>query len=275
MGAELHRMGIDIDVEYMMRLLALVMARMLGAGTNIPFMGGPMIPGRIKFGIPLVFAVFLFPILEPTIEHDRIPEMGLYFAGLLVKEMFVGFCLGYVVSLPFYAVEAAGSFMDTTRGTTFAQTIAPFLGGQASLLGNLYILLFMTIFLGMHGNHLVIAGIADSYRVLPLYVMPTSIHPQSPFVDDIIRLSGDLFATGIKISAPVFVAMFITDVTLGIVNRVAPNIQVFWLGMPLKTLSGLIIVFVAIGYLSGIFGGLAVDIVLAMKRTAKYLAAAS
>src|SRR5947207_2136966 len=85
--------------------------------------------GTIMIGIPLVFAVFLFPIMDASItDHTLIPPMGLYFTGMVVKEIFVGFCIGYVVSIPFYAVEAAGSFMDTVRGTTFAQTIAPFLG---------------------------------------------------------------------------------------------------------------------------------------------------
>jgi flagellar biosynthetic protein FliR len=270
---QLQQIGIGADIDFILRLIALVMARMLGAALQIPFMGGQLIPGQIKFGIPLVFSVFLYPFVEASVDHAAVPAFGLYFAGVVAKEIFIGTCLGFVVSLPFYAVEAAGSFMDTQRGTTFAQTIAPFLGGQASLLGNLYILLFMTLFLGMGGNHLVIGGIFDSYRVLPLTGFPSSIRPGSPFVDDVLRLSGDLFAVGLKISAPVVVAMFLTDATLGVINRVAPNVQVFWLGMPIKTLSGLVIVFVAIGFLSDIFGGLTIGIVVAMRRAANFLAA--
>jgi len=189
-----------------------------------------------------------------------------------VKEVFVGFCLGHVVSVPFYAVEAAGSFMDTQRGTTFAQTIAPFLGGQASLLGNLYIILFMTLFLGSGGNHLVIEAIGDSFRALPVLVTPSSIKPDAGFVTDIIVLSGAVFEIGLKVAAPVVVAMLVTDITLGVINRVAPNVQVFWLGMPLKTLLGLVIVFFALATLSRVFGVLTVDLLVAMKQTIRGIA---
>jgi flagellar biosynthetic protein FliR len=272
MNEMLHRLGIEVDMDFLVRLFSLIFARFLGAGLAIPFMGGQMIPGRIKFGIPLVFAIFLYPFIEPGVVHSTVPPFSLLLAGYVAKELFIGFCLGFVVSVPFYALEAAGSFMDTQRGTTFAQTIAPFLGGQASLLGNLYILLFMTIFLGMHGNHLVIRGIGDSYAALPVVGWPAAIRPDSPFVSDVIRISAEVFSVGLKIAAPVVIAMFVTDATLGVVNRVAPNVQVFWLGMPFKTLAGLIVVFVSIGFLSKIFGGLMVEIVGSIRRAVQVLA---
>ena len=275
MSEMLARLGIHVDLEFILRLLGLILARFLGASMAIPFLGGQLIPGRIKFGLPLVFAIFIYPFIEPSIDPKQLPPIGLAFFGLAVKELFVGYSMGFIVALPFYATEAAGSFMDTQRGTTFAQTIAPFLGGQASLLGNLYILLFMTLFLGIGGNHMVIQGIGESYKTLPLFTVPATIRPESPFVDDVIRLSGDIFAIGLKISAPVVIAMFLTDATLGVVNRVAPNVQVFWLGMPIKTLSGLIIVFVAIGFLSRIFGQFTIDLVLSIKKTATVLTTGS
>jgi flagellar biosynthetic protein FliR len=272
MNADLSRLGITFDVEFLLRLLGLIFARFIGASFAIPFMGGQLIPGRLKFGIPLVFSCFLYPFIATTVARADVPEFNFAYFGLVAKEVFVGFSIGFTVGVPFYAVEAAGSFMDTQRGTTFAQTIAPFLGGQASLLGNLYLLLFMAIFLGMGGNHLVIAGIGDSYRVLPLLSWPRAIQPGSPWVDDVIALSADIFAVGLQIAAPVVVCMFLVDATLGVVNRVAPNIQVFWLGQPIKTLLGLVIVFVAVGHLSKIFGGIAVQIFLAMRRAVAFVA---
>lgn len=267
MNEAFSRLGIDIDVSYVLSLLGLIFARFVGAALAIPFMGGQLIPGRIKFGVPLVFSVFLYRFIEPSVGAERLPEFGLYWVGYATKEIFVGYSIGFIVALPFYAVEAAGSFMDTQRGTTFAQTIAPFLGGQASLLGNLYILLFMTLFLGIGGNQMVIEAIGESYRALPIFTLPATISPQSPFVSDIIHLAGNIFGVGLQVAAPVVIAMFCTDAVLGIVNRVAPNVQVFWLGMPIKALGGLLIVFVAIGFLSDQFGRFAVEIILSIKKT--------
>ena len=272
MFQELQKLGIQTDVDLLLRLGGLIFARFMGATQVIPFLGGPLIPGQIKTGIPLVITVFLYGVIAPGMDGARVPAFGIFYFALVVKELFVGFCLGHVVSIPFYAVEAAGSFMDTQRGTTFAQTIAPFLGGQASLLGNLYILLFMTLFLGAGGSHMVIQAIGESFRALPVLVTPHTITPDSAFVTEIIVLSGAVFGIGLKVAAPVVVAMLVTDVTLGVVNRVAPNVQVFWLGMPLKTLLGLVIVFFALGSLSRVFGGLTVDLLVAMKQTIRSIA---
>ncbi len=272
MGEALRTLGIEFDVELFLRLVGLIFARFLGAALPIPFLGGQMIPGRIKFGIPLVFSVFLYPFIAPSVDPAQLPGFEFAYVAYALKEIFVGFSIGFIVALPFYAIEAAGQFMDTQRGTTFAQTIAPFLGGQASLLGNLYLLLFMTIFLSMGGNHLVIAGIGESYRTLPLLEWPAAIRPDAPFVKDVLVLSAQIFSLGLQIAAPVVIAMFLTDATLGVVNRVAPNIQVFWLGMPIKSLLGLVIVFVAIGAFGKLIARLGVDLLVAIRRIANLLA---
>jgi flagellar biosynthetic protein FliR len=263
---ELREIGIETDVDFVLRVGGLILARMLGGALAIPFLGGQMIPGRLKFGIPLTFTVFLYPLIAPTVPDASVPELGFVFIFLVLKELFVGYTLGFLVSLPFYAVETAGSFMDTQRGTTFAQVLAPLLGGQTSLLAQFYLLLFIAIFLGIGGNHLVIAAIGESYRVLPILEWPALMHPTAPIVDEVIRHAGDIFKIGLMLSAPIVIALLVTDITLGVVNRTAPQIQVFWIGMPLKAAGGLVIVFFAIGFLAEIFVQYTVDTVVAVKR---------
>jgi flagellar biosynthetic protein FliR len=253
----------------------LILARMLGGALAIPFLGGQMIPGRLKFGIPLVYTVFLYPILVGSVAPAKLPEFGLGFFGLVVKELVVGYALGYIVSLPFYAVETAGSFMDTQRGTTFAQVMAPLLGGMTSLLSQLYLLLFISIFLGLGGNHLVIQGLAESFAVLPLLEFPAFLSAHAPFVDELIHHAGEIFRLGLTIAAPVFIAMLLTDVTLGVVNRTAPNVQVFWLGMPLKTLGGLVVVFFALGGAADQFADLTVEAAVTIRRAIILIAGGS
>jgi flagellar biosynthetic protein FliR len=270
---ELRRIGIEFDVDLAVRIGSLILARFLGAALSIPFLGGQLIPGRIKFGIPLVFSVFLYPFVSVMVDPKAVPALGMALVALIMKELFIGYALGFIVSLPFYAVETAGSFMDTQRGTTFAQVLAPLLGGQTSLLAQLYLLLFISIFLGLGGNHLVIGALGESFRVVGILEWPRAIEPNSPFVDAVISHAADIFRIGLTLSAPVVIAMLLTDVTLGVVNRTAPNIQVFWLGMPIKTLAGLMVVFFAIGYASDIFAELTVNTGVAMKRAMLLLAA--
>ena len=272
MFEELKQIGVKADVDLVIRVGGLIFARFMGAATLIPFLGGAMIPGQLKTGIPLVFTTFLYPIISLSVDPTRVPAFGFAYFALVMKEIFIGYCLGHICSLPFYAVEIAGSFMDTQRGTTFAQVIAPLLGGQTSLLSQFYLLLFITIFLGVGGGHMVIGAIGESFRILPILVWPTAVNPQAPFVNEAIKLTGDVFYIGLQLSAPVVIAMLLTDMTLGVVNRTAPNVQVFWLGMPIKTLGGLVIVFFAIGYAAETFAGFSVTITAQMLRAVKMLA---
>jgi flagellar biosynthesis protein FliR len=271
---ELRRLGIEIDISLMLRIGSLILARFIAAGLAIPFFGGQLIPGRLKFGIPLVFTVFLYPFIAPTVDPRAIPDIGIYYVFLMMKELFVGYCLGFIVALPFYAVETAGSFMDTQRGTTFAQVVAPLLGGQTSLLAQFYLLLFISIFVTIGGMHLVIEGIGQSYHVLPIIDYP-SLHSSAPFVNDVIKHTGDILLVGLTLSAPVVIAMLLTDITLGVVNRTAPSVQVFWIGMPIKTLGGLVVVFFVIGFAADIFADMTIQVAVSLKQAAYHLAAGS
>lgn len=246
MNEQLQSIGIDFDFSLTLRLFALVFARLLGLGIPTPFLGGKLIPGRIKFGIPLFLAAFFYPFLKGTVVPAHVPEVGLVYIGLLLKEIFIGYMIGYLVSLPFHGLTSAGSFMDTQRGTTFAQVISPVSGGQSSLIGQFLSLLFLTIFMSVGGLHIVLGAVADSYQVFPLLTVPKVIHPNAPAVQFMIVKSAEVFSIGVQFAAPVVMCMFLTDLTLGIVNRAAPNIRVFFLGMPIKALGGLVIFFIVL-----------------------------
>jgi flagellar biosynthesis protein FliR len=119
--------------------------------------------------------------------------------------------------------------------------------------------------------HLVIQGIAESYRALPLLEWPM-LHTSSPFVADVIKHTGDILLVGLTLSAPVVIAMLLTDITLGVVNRTAPSVQVFWIGMPIKTLGGLVVVFFVIGFAADIFADMTVQVAVSLKQAAYHLA---
>jgi flagellar biosynthetic protein FliR len=258
---ELARVGIDFDVSTHLRVFALVFGRFIGIAVPTPFLGGKLIPGRIKFGIPLFFAAFFYPMLKAGVDPARVPEVGFIFFGLVLKEIFIGYSIGFVVSLPFHAIDAAGSFADTQRGTTFAQVVNPALGGQASLIGQLMGLVFLVIFTSSGGLQLTLGALADSYAVFPLLATPKLLHPEAPAVAVFIAHTGHVFVLGVQLALPIVVAMFLADVTLGIVNRTAPNVQVFFLGMGIKALGGLVILFVCLDFMHDTFAQLMVGMV--------------
>ncbi|RME73158.1 MAG: type III secretion protein [Planctomycetota bacterium] len=244
----LRRLGLDLELPAMLRLFVLVMARMAGAALPLPFFGGQLVPARIRFGIPLFLALFLYPFVTAGIAYADVPPLGLYYVGLIAKELFTGFCMGFLASVPFHAVTIGGAFIDTQRGTTFASVIAPMTGGSTSLLGSMLNLYFIVLFLALGGAHMVVEAVGLSYRVVPLLGFPELLDPgRSGYVELLLRHTNDMFRIGVQLAGPVVVALFLIDMTLGIVNRAAPNIQVFFLGMGLKAVGGLIVLFVTLG----------------------------
>ncbi|MFC1705339.1 EscT/YscT/HrcT family type III secretion system export apparatus protein [Planctomycetota bacterium] len=253
MNEELAQLGINIDVSLHLRIFALVLGRMIGMTIPIPFIGGKLVPARIRFGIPLFLSVFLYPFLSAPIPHHLVPPVGFVFVGIMAKEIFVGYAIGFVISLPFAGITSAGSFMDTQRGQTFAQVLAPLTGGMTSLLGQFLSMLFMTLFLTIGGMQIVLDALLRSYLALPMLAAPGAMQPNSPAVLEFIRFTADVFTVAVQFGAPVVIAMFLTDATLGIVNRAAPNIQVFFLGMPVKALGGIVVALIILGTASEYF----------------------
>jgi flagellar biosynthetic protein FliR len=273
MNEELARLGIEVDLAAVLRLYVLVLARMVGTCQPLPFFGGQLVPGRIKFGIPLFLALFLYPFVTSGIEYEDVPPLDFYYMGLLAKELFTGFCMGFLASLPFHAVSIGGAFIDTQRGTTFATVVAPLTGGHASLLGSFLNLFFIVLFMGVGGAHMVVEAVGLSYQVVPMLGFPTALGPaESPFVEHALRHTNDMYMIGVQLGGPVVVAMFLTDMTLGIVNRAAPNIQVFFLGMGLKACGGLLVLFLTIGYMSGGLARMAVGTAQVLAETVQRFA---
>lgn len=273
MNEDFAKLGIDLDVSMHLRLLVLVMARVTGLAMPLPFFGGKLLPARIRFGVPLFLALFFYPFLYPTVPPSLVPDVGLLYFGLLLKEVFIGYCIGFLVSLPFFGLEAGGAFIDTQRGTTFAQVISPLTGGQASLVGQFMNLLFIAIFLSIGGLEITLGGLAHSYSVFPLLSVPKLMHPTAPAALFFIDQTAHVFTIAVQFAAPVVICMFITDMTLGTVNRAAPNIQVFFLGMPLKALGGLVVVLILLDFLHEFLAKMMVDLAVAIRELLRAMAA--
>lgn len=257
-------LGTGVDLDSAIRIVALIFARMTAIVATVPFLGGPLIPGRLKMGIALVLTAFLYPFIAPGVDVALLPK-GLLFVVHAAKELFVGIALGYVVALSFRAIEASGALMDLARGTTFVQVIAPFTGGQTSMLGQLYLLLYTVFFFALQAHLVIIYGFGKSFEVVPITSWPP-IGPGAPYVDEVIALSARIFLVGMTIAAPIIMATLLTDVMLGVVNRAAPNIQVFWLGQPVKTVGGLLLVLLALEFTMRLFHDEAVAVVAQLTR---------
>ncbi len=171
----------------------------------------------------------------------QLPTTALPFIALLLKELFIGVSLAFIVNLIFEAARVAGTLTDTMAGSNNAQLYVPQLGQQVSLFSSLKVQLAVVLFLTLNGHHIVIEALADSLVAIPLDRFPQFSQGAWPFFDLMIRVFADLLAISLALAAPTMLATFLTDLALGAINRVAPQIQVFFISMAIKPLVAVLI----------------------------------
>jgi flagellar biosynthetic protein FliR len=246
-----------VESGQLLALGGLLVMRLLPITFIAPFFGGPLVPAPVKIAIALALAIALYPSVRAGLTGP-LPVESLVYVGLLAKELLVGFAIAFVTSLLFRAAEMAGQLVDVLRGANLSTALVPQLGERVSVFADLWVQTLVVVFLVAGGHHLFLAALADSYAVLPVASVPQPAAGFFPAVDWILGLTGDLFRVAFALAAPALVALFLADVVLGLAARVAPQIQVFFLGMPLKALLGIAMVFLALEVLLGAFrGGLA------------------
>ncbi|MBK7860054.1 MAG: flagellar biosynthetic protein FliR [Archangiaceae bacterium] len=236
-----HEMGIKYEFTLILLGFSLLLARVLPVFILTPMIGGDSTPTEVKLGLGVLIGLVCFPGIEPSLP--LIPTGPLTFIAVLVKELFIGFAISFIVGIVFDAAQVAGQLMDNMSGTNMANIMVPAIQQQVSLYASLKLQLFITLFLTLNGHHLVIDAIADSVVAIPLETFPRFSHGLWPFFDLVARVFGDMMRISMALSAPVLLATFLTDLALGMINRVAPQVQVFFVSMQIKPAVSVLIVF--------------------------------
>jgi flagellar biosynthetic protein FliR len=227
--------------------LAAVLARVSAAIWLAPFLGGKLVPATVKTGLSLLLTAVVFPQVAAS-ASGLAGASPLLVAAVVAKEALVGAALGFVVAIIFWAAEAAGRLADTARGANMAEVLVPQTGARTSPLGDLFFLLTLVLFIVLGGHRIFVTTLGASYQVLPIAHFPTS-SGLGGFAMLCGRLTSDLLLIALTLSAPVLAAIFLADVTLGVINRFAPQINVYFLAMPAKAVLGIAILALSVGVL--------------------------
>ena len=214
---------------------ALVLARVAGLFSAIPMFGARVVPNRVK--APLIFALAL--LLFPSVRPHSLPVSGdvISLALLVVRETLIGLTLGLVSQLVFAAVEFCGQMVGTQIGLSMAALFDPNTQANVPTMAMFQGALATLVFLALDVHHVFLRGIVESYQVIPIGAWHTS----AGLLKFLIEASSGILVIGIKLAAPVSVALLATSVALGIVARSFPAMNVFMVSMPLNIGIGFVI----------------------------------
>jgi len=220
-------------------LFFLTLARLLPIIALAPFFGAKNVPMpvRMMFGVSLV-AIFL-PQNLMMAKGNLLFDMT--FVGYLIKELMIGIVLGFLSSVPFYIAQMAGGLIDHQRGSASLQVTDPTTQTQTSPIGQLYNYVLLALFFLLNGPFLFLDGVANSYKLIPVdhLINGALFNLHSPFFKMVIDLFATVMNLSIQLSAPSLIGILMTDMFLGIANRLAPQVQIVFLGMSLKSWIGI------------------------------------
>lgn len=192
-------------------------------------------------GLAVSISIIMLPHLMLTVKSPI--DFNLDFIGYSLKEIFVGMIIAMLASVPFYIVEASGILIDYLRGSSSLQVSDPLLQTQTSPIGVLYNYLLIVLFFDIGGPFYFLNGLLDSYTVIPIdALIPTTFFSLTqPFWKAMVSLISQFVALSIQFAAPSLVAVLMAEMFLGIANRLAPQVQIAFLGMSFKSLLALIL----------------------------------
>src|ERR1700730_2010748 len=213
----------------------------------LPGVGELSVPSRVRLAIALILTAVLFPLHQAAYTVDRRARGPVLIA--LGRELLTGVVLGMTARLTISALQVAGSVIAQQLGLGFVTAVDPTQGQQGIIVGNFLTLLGITMIFATDLHHLVIAGLHDSYRLFA----PGEVPVANDLTQLVVRTTADAFRIGIQLSGPFLVFGLVFNIALGVLSRLMPQMQVYFVAVPLSIMIGYMILFVVVGAMMGAF----------------------
>ena len=217
------------------------LARIFGLLASAPIFNNVTQPQRIRLAFGLVITVALVPILPPMPDVAPGSWLGTL---ILAQQVLIGVMMGFTLRIAFAAIDFAGGVIGFQMGLSFAVFYSPRNAGQTTVLSEFLGLLAMLIFLAMNGHLLTLQVLAESFRLLPVGVTPFSANGFA----SMLAWSSVLFSAGLLLALPLITALLIANLAMGVLARVAPQLNIFAVGFPVTLTAGFVVLMFSIPY---------------------------
>lgn len=241
------------------QLFFLAFTRIMAIIVHVPVLGGQTIPNQVRIGLGFVLAVVLIP-WQPL--SGEIEPMGMMSYGIAIgREIVIGTLIGFAADLAFGALQMAGAAMGIGSGFESSQIFNPSMGESGSAFDQIFVMTTMMIFLAINGHHLVLIAIHKTLDVFPLNgSLPVD------GLESVMLATSAFIAAGVHLALPVMTALILADLTLGLLARIAPQVQVYFLGLPVKVVVSLLalslMIAVMFPYIASLFETMAENMIL-------------
>lgn len=210
-----------------------------------PFLGAKIIPASARVAIAMALIFLFLPSILFHMKSTIISDIDFVF--LAFKELLIGFFLGLFSTVPFYTAQSAGIYIDYMRGSSMLMAQDPSMQTQASPIGLMFNFYLIVLFYALDGPLFFFNAIGTSFEVFPVnaYLNPAFFDMQNGLWKTATEILGHVFNISLQLAAPSLLAILMAEAFLGIANRLAPQVQIAFLGMSLKSLLGLTLLWAA------------------------------
>ena len=219
--------------------ILLIFARVVPLLILVPFLGAKTVPRVARLLFAGCLTIILLPNIIVHMKQDIIISM--FFVGLMIKEAAIGFILGFLAAIPFIIAQSSGSLIDHIRGSSSLQITDPTTQTQTGPVGILYNYVLIAVFFAIGGPFLFFDALSSSFTIIPVdhLINPTFFNIKLPFWQMAIGLINQILTIAIQLGAPSIIGILMAEMFLGIANRLAPQVQIVFLGISLKSWVGL------------------------------------
>ncbi|MBP5857010.1 flagellar biosynthetic protein FliR [Marivibrio halodurans] len=219
----------------------LVFARIGAAFITLPSIGETFLNPRARLAVALMLSVVAAPVVSPLLPDmpERLGDLALLLLGEIVHGIFIG----TVTRVLFNALAIAGVIWSFLSGLASALLFNPLLADQGALQSIFFTLLGLMLIFATDMHHLLIRTVVESYVIFE----PGQAPMLGDMADVVARTVADSFKLGIQLVAPLIVVALMFYTLLGLLARLMPQLQVFFIAMPLQILIGMVVMFITIG----------------------------
>jgi flagellar biosynthetic protein FliR len=238
-------MNVHIEISALLEVLASYVWPFIRVGAFLmvmPLVGGSLVPLRIRLLLAIVLTIAIAPVVPLAETQDVLSAAGLV---MMIQEIGIGVAMGFSVQLVFDAIALGGQIIGMSMGLGFAVFLDRARGVSVPVLGQLFLILAMLVFLAIDGHLAMIRLLVTSFHAWPISKGGLTL----PILSEILVWTGQLFVFGLKIALPAISALLVVNLSFGVMSRAAPTLNLFAVGFPVAMLLGFAVIFLNMGIL--------------------------